>query len=106
MRRDDRERSRGRNDHPSERRHRVDRAFQSQVCTVNSGQGCAVGVWAHEFGHTLGLNEHTAANNAVMWPYRDRVNSAPTSVDSGPTPACSGANARFQGVKCIYNYNG
>jgi hypothetical protein len=34
-----------------------------------------------------------------------RINQAPTSVDSGPIPACSGQDARFQGVKCIYNYN-
>jgi len=45
------------------------------------------------------------AAESVMWEFSNRVNQAPTSVDSGPTPACSGQHSRFRGVKCIYNFN-
>lgn len=73
--------------------------------TANSGHPALVGMWAHEFGHTLGLGHHGNENTAVMWPYNDRNNQAPTSFDIGPTPPCSGATPSYLGVRCIYNFN-
>ena len=70
---------------------------------LNSGRSERVGMFAHELGHALGLGHH-GTNNAVMWAYNDRVNQAPTSVDIGPTPACS-QSASTNGVRCIYDFN-
>jgi hypothetical protein len=63
------------------------------------------GIFAHEYGHGLGLYEHGNENVGVMWPYSSDANyQTPTSFDIGPTPPCSGITNSYLGVRCIYNY--
>ena len=62
-------------------------------------------IFAHEFGHGLGLGHHTNENAGVMWPYTaSAIYSAPTGFDIGPNPPCSGATNSYLGIRCIYNF--
>lgn len=63
-------------------------------------------VYAHEFGHVLGLNDHGSGNILMnnYWP--DNCNPqtsarAPTSTEIGILPPCSGAPP---GIRCVYNW--
>jgi len=73
---------------------------QSHPCTGQSGHW-APQVFAHELGHAYGLAHHGAncSNIALMSP--GTLKTAPTTIDIGPFPGCSGA-AGTGGVRCIY----
>ena len=60
----------------------------------------------HRYADIVVYRDEISAKNRDQAGIRIVVETkAPTSVDDGPIPACSGQDSRFQGVKCIYNYN-
>jgi hypothetical protein len=60
-------------------------------------------VFAHEYGHTLGLAHHNATGVLMNGSTSDFSTLGPTATDIGPLPPCSGTSGQG-GVRCIYNY--
>jgi len=67
--------------------------------SCNNGQ-IAISIFAHEIGHTLGLDHHFDSG-AVM--QQSTTLQGPTSEDAGQLPPCSESNSTL-GVRCIYNW--
>jgi len=67
--------------------------------SCNNGQ-IAISIFAHEIGHTLGLDHHFDSG-AVM--QQSTTLQGPTSEDAGQLPPCSGSSSTL-GVRCIYNW--
>lgn len=62
--------------------------------------------WAHELGHTLGLYEHNdpPGDLALMAQGTYAAQGIPRDIDIGPWPPCSSPDARYRGIRCIYNW--
>ena len=71
------------------------------VTTGNTSTGLNVPIFAHESGHSLGLDHHPQGNSIMQQGTRLR---GPTANDWGPVPPCQGA-AGFLGTRCIYDSN-
>lgn len=70
------------------------------TCGSCGGGTLAIAIFAHEHGHALGLDHHESSD-ALMQSGTTR--QAPTSVDIGLDPPCSGASTT-SGVRCIYRF--
>jgi hypothetical protein len=62
----------------------------------------AISIFAHELGHTLGLDHHYASTQVAVMQQATTL-QGPTGVDIGPLPPCSGDQSNL-GVRCIYDY--
>lgn len=71
----------------------------NRTCTGCSAM-LARAVIAHEIGHTLQLFHHNDAG-ALMQEGTTRV--APTSVDIGSDPPCTGTSGQ-RGIRCVFNF--
>jgi hypothetical protein len=60
-------------------------------------------IFAHEYGHTLGLDHHNVTGVLMNGSTSDYSTQGPTPTDIGPTPPCSGASGQ-SGIRCIYDY--
>lgn len=62
-------------------------------------------VFAHEFGHTLGLFHHSSTSAALMYPIQQEDIQGPQfPYELGNTPVC-GSTGTF-GIRCIYDIGG
>jgi hypothetical protein len=64
-------------------------------------------IYAHEFGHVLGLADHSGGGNILMnntWPttycYPETSAREPTVTDIGVLPPCGSP----KGIRCVYNW--
>jgi hypothetical protein len=60
-------------------------------------------VFAHEYGHTLGLNHHNVTGVLMNSSTSDYSTLGPTNTDLGPLPPCTGTFGEG-GIRCIYNF--
>jgi reprolysin-like metallo-peptidase family M12B len=78
----------------------ADHDQQYNGCTGTT-QYWATQIFAHEIGHSYGLAHHGAACSNVTLMTQGDTFTAPTNIDIGPFPGCSGGPGTG-GVRCIY----